>query len=331
MIAIRAFVPDPYVPLVTEKFARLEKLRDEVDVLFVGSSLVYRHLSPVAFDRKMASRGRPTRSFNLGLPGALNAEVLHLLRRVGDMDLPHLRYVIIETGGWHESIEAVNVRTPRVVYWHEFDETQRAVRAVWADRDDLLEGLDQARLHLFAFMLNRTGTSRLRLALDNIVPSPAQKVAGSGAVGPANDGFTGLRPIEDRMRLANADTVAEKLERRLNQRRRMGTPRVDMNALKPEHITMFTAINTAIRDLGAEPIQVVSPIVIIRRELLAAEAAGLVPVLFDFNDPSAYPEFYTLESRADQVHLNQQAAALYSRQVATRFAQHLRTSAKRKH
>ncbi len=329
LAAIRAFVPDPYVPLVSEKFGRLEELRDEVNVLFVGSSLVYRHLSPIIFDDEMASRGQPTRSFNLGLPGAFNAELLHGLRRVRDMRLPHLRYVLIETSGSQEPIETVNVRTPRVVYWHESDETRRAVRAAWSTRDDLVSGMDRARLHVFAFLLNRSGASRLRLALDGIVPSPLRETARPAAMGPANDGFAGLKPIEERKRLIDVDVVAQGLEDRLRDRRRKARRQVNREALTPAQITMFVALDAVIRELGAEPVHIVSPIVALRPDVEEAVATGLVSVLIDFNDPSVYPEFYKLESRADGVHLNYRAAALYSRRVATRFANHLGATAKR--
>lgn len=327
MGTIRKFAPEPYVPLVTEKLARLEELRDEVTTLFVGSSLVYRHLAPDQFDRVLTRKGHASRSFNLALPGARNAESLHLLRRVAAMELPHLEYVIIETGGWQEPIEAENVRTQRVVYWHELDETRRAVEAVWTTQSDPWRRLDQARLHIFAFMLNATNVARLRLAFTDVLPSPRQELAGRGALGPKNDGFTGLPPVHERGggRAERVNAVAARIEERLAQRRRLGPPPTTVNPawLDSTQAAMFRELNDAIYALGAEPIQVVSPIVAPRFELLAAQAAGLVPVLFDFNDPDVYPQFYTLESRADQVHLHRESAIQYTRMVATQFSKHL--------
>jgi hypothetical protein len=70
-------------------------------------------------------------------------------------------------------------------------------------------------------------------------------------------------------------------------------------------------------------VQVVSPIIAYRGELLAARAAGLTPIVFDFNDPEAYPQFYELSARADQVHLNRFAASDYTRLLANELSRYL--------
>lgn len=321
--AIRVLAPEPYVPLVTEKLARLEEMGEEVTVLFAGSSLVYRHLSPAAFDRTLTRKGYPTRSFNLGLPGARNAETLYLLRRLRELHLPNLRWVLIETGGWLEPIEATNVRTPRVVYWHQWDETRHAMAGTMLSPAGSFEVYDQARLHLFAFLLNVSGVSRLRLGFTETLPSPTQEIAGPIALGVDRAGYVGLPPVDERRRF-DTDSVTARIEQRLAQRRNLRVPaQPNPNALGPTREAMFVALNEAIEDLGATPVQVVSPIIAYRGELAAAQAAGITPIVFDFNDPETYPQFYELSARADQVHLNRFAATDYSRLVANELSRYL--------
>ena len=47
---------------------------------------------------------------------------------------------------------------------------------------------------------------------------------------------------------------------------------------------------------------------------------GVLPTLFAFNDPVAYPDLYRVDMHADTAHLNAPGALLFTRLLAGKFA-----------
>ena len=80
--AIRHFVPAPPIRHISPKFAHLRSHPNSYDVVFVGSSRVFRHITPKVFDRRLRGHNINLRSFNLGIPAAKSVEVWHLLKRL---------------------------------------------------------------------------------------------------------------------------------------------------------------------------------------------------------------------------------------------------------
>ena len=77
------------------------------------------------------------------------------------------------------------------------------------------------------------------------------------------------------------------------------------------------------RAKGAEPIIYVAPRSSQSPMMNSLEDAGEIPVLFQFNAPTRYPELNGLELRWDRNHLNAAGAEVWSRLFARRFAAHL--------
>lgn len=75
-------VPSVEPPLLAERLSEFRKAADSYDVLFFGSSRVFRGIDPKVFDAEMAERGHPLRSYNLGFPAMRPHELNALLRRV---------------------------------------------------------------------------------------------------------------------------------------------------------------------------------------------------------------------------------------------------------
>ena len=68
-LAIHHFTPWPRMNEISEKLAYFSRHKDEFDVLFIGSSRVYRGVVPQVFDATLLSRGIASTSLNLGIDG----------------------------------------------------------------------------------------------------------------------------------------------------------------------------------------------------------------------------------------------------------------------
>ena len=70
--------------------------KDRYDLVFVGSSLVYRSIDPRIIDEELARAGFRVRSYNLGLPGMRPHEANALLRQVLATKPARLRWAVVE-------------------------------------------------------------------------------------------------------------------------------------------------------------------------------------------------------------------------------------------
>lgn len=98
-VLLLELTPRPHIPVVTDKLDQWQTVRSETTILFVGSSRIYRHLSPEIFDRSMGVLGHDAESFNLGVPAVKTPEMLRILREALEEPTPALRWVVLELDG----------------------------------------------------------------------------------------------------------------------------------------------------------------------------------------------------------------------------------------
>ncbi len=343
--------PPPETPLET----KLDHLREHrgYDVLFVGSSSVYRHVDPALFDELTAAAGRPTRSYNLGVPAMSGLETLHALRRVLDLDLPELRWVVLDARHPGYMLAGENHLTSRVASWHDLPTTWWAVRLVADAPETVAWKLDQLRRHLTAFAYRTGNVGRLRELLEPRLEGNPQSRAEHDAEAEANrvmergragDGFA---PLDWAMGQATA------LQQRFLYERRMGweaeademlagveaaraggwplldyqgEPRAVQELTEAERDLLRTLVATA-EQRGVSVVFLNAPDVRQKEFFVRAGLRdGVVPGLLDTDDPELYPALFHRRNRFDRDHLNEAGAALYTRVLAQRFLVHERTA-----
>ncbi|HVX58944.1 MAG TPA: hypothetical protein VHC19_00025 [Pirellulales bacterium] len=79
-----------------QKWSQFERQADECDVLFLGTSRIYRHLDPAAFDAALYEQGIRVRSFNLGMPRMSILEAQELADRLVARRPQRLKLVVLE-------------------------------------------------------------------------------------------------------------------------------------------------------------------------------------------------------------------------------------------
>jgi hypothetical protein len=317
---IRTSTPAPFIEHVTPKLEHLRANSEAYDILFVGSSRVYRQVMPRVFDRRLRHRGVELSSFNAGIPAARSVEVWHFMRLLAEAEV-RARYVLVEPDGLFMSIHGENLGTQREVYWHEGPETALAIRSL-AGQDTWLR-LQMSVLHLGAFAGNRLGIGRLRLLGSDLISTGGGARSAGRGLGPGSDGWAGFTGGEDgpayprrREFLDNLPAYRELIAAQPGLLSRTG-------CATPYHDEMLLALAAAAEALGAEPVFILSPATRPRCEVHDAHRRGLLPSLLALDDARIHPRLYDVANRFDAEHLNTDGAVIYSRLLADAFADHL--------
>src|SRR5688572_10396349 len=104
------------VPVVGEKLDHFARKAEDYDTIFVGSSTIYRGVSPAVYDAELARRGIAARSFNFGVLGMVPPESYYLLERILAVPSARIRTVYFELALFQR--RAKREHTRRFDYWH---------------------------------------------------------------------------------------------------------------------------------------------------------------------------------------------------------------------
>jgi hypothetical protein len=290
----------------------------------LGASTVMRAFDPGAFDRELAARGHPMRSFNLGVPGAFQFEVDHLIDELLARAAVTPRWILVElpTRRLDRLVPPVNRFTDRTVYWHTPWEVRawfRAFEGASGPAHGPYGRLDALRHAAWRWVSLGQGD---RIAARWLGVGRAEREARVREVARTR----GYRPFP-----TGPDAPQSDLRDQL-----LGSPewfqgvvaRVDAvnegpppyHALDP---TWLEAQAARARTHGATLLYFTTPTILQTAELHALHRSGTLGVLFGFDSPSRHPELYRPENRFDPIHLNEAGARLFTRELADRFAQWL--------
>jgi hypothetical protein len=307
---------------VTVKLAAADCLRNEVDIVFFGSSLVYRHLDPAVIDARLAERGHPLHCYNAALPGSYGLETKMLVRRFLAGGAGRVRWLLVELREHDPRASDAARQTQRFSYWHEADATALALRATWNWELALDRRLELTGLHLqHAFIREARvgkGPDAIRDAL-GVGDEPLRALVDESV---ATRGYLPLD--EDVAETADGSARRQRFARGLGdfvQRRDSlvaGTLPGDPGAWVDAD-TIRGQVSD-LRAAGVEPVYYIAPVVENFPLLDALAADGSVPHLLAYNRPAAHPELFDPALRFDDDHLAPRGAALLSRLVADDLA-----------
>ncbi len=89
--------PFPFIPVLSEKLEHFRAHGEQYDTVFIGTSRLFRHVIPEAFDAEMARLGCASHSFNYGVAGMDPPEFAAIIREVGQHG-PNVRRIVWESG-----------------------------------------------------------------------------------------------------------------------------------------------------------------------------------------------------------------------------------------
>ena len=282
----------------------------EVDLIFVGTSRVYRGVDPAMFDAMAAARGVPLRSLNLAVPRLQGFELESALDRFLEHADERLKWVVIDPGSFTGMIFENNHATTREVAWHTPVMTARALARLTREDMPAPEIAQFAREHLEAALLRYAwvGGYSQRLLGNTGPPPPAFLLEHMGAdlngylaldsYGPEHANAALYASRHD-LFVAGLDAYQQRLSDLVDARQRP-TPR-----LGDDERRFLSKLVERIESAGAQPIFFVAA-----GEdddqlyLRAAFEEGVIDSFLDYGDPERYPEIFEPASRFDESHLS---------------------------
>ena len=308
----QALLP-PVIPVgVAGKLKYFTEHQDEFDTLFVGTSHFYYAISPEIFDGITRENGRPTRSFNFGIDGMHPPENLYVLDQILKTRPRNLKRIFIEVSDvqvkWTE-----NLRSHRLVYWHDWPRTELTLRKILNPRGDapwlgkaarlwLARANLETNLVLFGRQFSNMGRG-FNFIFSETQPDPARVAS---ELGLRSDGY---RIAGGGMSPENAARFKKALEREVTDAR----PKF----IDPTTDAAYREAAAKTRPTGAAMIFVVTP-VFSQARLQFRQPAPPEPLL-SFNSSRTYPELYDPAFRVDDGHLSREGAETFTRLLAQEF------------
>jgi hypothetical protein len=322
--AIRPFVPLPDDSDLRARLEALEPPDEPYDLVVVGPSTTRCAFDPRVFDAEMTTRGHPVHSLNLGVPGASSFEIDHLLELIVARHPARLRWVLIELQppATNSLIRPHNRFTDRAVYWHTPRELGALLSALGDRRPGQALRIDRAITHVRHALWRFANVGQADRIVGRVLARD----------GPAHDPRRGYAP-EDCTTAPEAQTARaayledpEAIRRRMARLDRQNATPVDTRHMGPDRVRR--EVDT-LRGIGAEPVYLLTPILSPVPAIHSLRREGVLPALLDFDSPSHHPELYDPRRRWDALHLNEDGAAIFSRELADRFARWLETGSER--
>lgn len=284
------FSPTPPAPRRLEEKLAISATRQDIDLVFAGSSRTHFQFDPSAFNAEAERYGIPVEGFNMGLAGAEGHEIDYILEKFV-LPIPSLKYVFVEIPKFEYQTLDVHERTFRKIYWHDMRRTVDSVRTSLREPSQFGVRWIEARKHLLHFCLRFCG----------------RWVVGHEQVAaPNTDGY---------MEWERQENEDESVELNRAARGRTYSKRYDLlEEVVRRQVERF-------RSRGVKIYYVFPPGTPVYPILLEMERRGEIPGVFALNDPQVYPELFV--SVAKGGYLTRSEARLYSEALARKFTESL--------
>ncbi len=300
-------------------FEYFEAHKDEIDVVFIGSSFAKRHIDPRVFDQELARAGYRVRSVNLAALGMSVFGSDLMAQRILQLQPKRLRWIVVDIGFFGVKFMPKSRCTGEVLWWHTAKLTAAVIRAAFA-RELPRDANRKAVGDHFAHFLRRfTHLGMGPFYVNETRNMLAREPLGSAKLSKALREFESHRGFmpNRRTQLPAFVKTRDAFEKKVDRFREAGhwPPKfVDRDL----HLPFLVDQAERMRAEGVEPVYVVPPLVRAYPETL--DPANPVHFL-RYNDPVEYPQFYAFEARRDFGHLFRGPAREYTRLLARDFAE----------
>lgn len=148
---LRYVSPEPYIPVLSDKIHYFQEHKNEFDVIFIGSSHVYRNINPIVFDTELSKHNFNYKSFNFGVSSMNLIEQRFLLQTIINEKPKNLKYIFVEPL-LELNLALKNLETTRVSYFSNWQNTSFAITYIFNLQKSLFYKINQARAFTLAFM-----------------------------------------------------------------------------------------------------------------------------------------------------------------------------------
>ncbi len=322
-------LPVPNIMVLKPKLEHFAANKDVYNTLFVGSSRVYRELVPEIFEEEMAAQGHlGVKAFNLGVPGMRVPEALYVLKQVLATQPAKLRWVFFELRAFDTQIDERNAFSKRMVFWHDWAETARAVGAILAGDaplwDEAPEGLVpiQGKLsgvvsHLRHFLFKLANVGR---GVEQFTFLPANRAYSLFRANELAEMFgqrAGYVALEDEVspifQERHDDFLADEQERFAELLAEMTSPDVYTPPFTDYNRLLIETVIEMVEQAGAQVVFTILPVMVAEKHFQQAYEDGVIPELIALNKPGRFPFLYRVDQRWDLAHLKRPASQACTR------------------
>lgn len=302
---------------------KLEHLRvnpGAYDVIYLGSSAVFRHFVPEAFDTRLSELGHELRSFNLGSAALVGLEADRALRDLLAIEGLDVDYIVLDMTTFDSApLGGGEANTDRRVHWHDFEGTWKVLRLTLEDKRMSWMGRTRsARSHLGSFCWHVANYGQGPRLVAGLMGSDSSEASAPWIV--EDRGYLSLEDTDDpfvrarRKKLIENPSELTVAVAALRRARRQG-PGGEAGGQ-----WIYREQAEAIRAAGARPLYVIPASLKPTRPLWALDGREGFPPQLSYNDPLRYPKYFELRNHFDKNHLTRHAAKLFSRNFAEDFA-----------
>lgn len=291
----------------------------KIDVLVIGSSTVRVHFVTTLFNEEMKKRGYDVQAFAFGRSALQGAELDYYLERILALDLPDLKWVLVDVSlTQFRPLERENWYKRRVIVWHAPEQVLTLLRLIFATDMPLTRKLGQAWPHVEHALLRAASVGD---GVDSAYRGTLLHLRKPDKLLPASSFSVGdyVKNAQKKRLASYAKHNAKKFPKviaALRKARAVPDSKIKKHLRTNEYPVLF---RERIERRGAQAAFILSPMlgdVRMRRDVPGAADLRFL----DFNDPARYPELYALEHRYDSVHLAWSGAQLFTVRLAEQFA-----------
>ena len=298
-----------------------EAIHNEVDVIFLGSSHVFRQFDPQLFDAQRRGEETPYRSVNLAALGMGFFEQTYMLGRILEENSEALRWVVLEALPLDLDMQNENDFGLRRIEWHDTPTTWRLVREVWKSNLPAAEKQALMQRHIEHWWRRSLFLARGMDGIAALGLGPLEYYEDQSALGSQGNGYVPLdvktadqksRGMRQRFRRSPQELLRAKLE--LTVMDDGGPP--DLGQL-----AMVREMEALAEQHGVGLVWWIHPNLERYRGWRQMKENGDIKHLIAYDDPEAFPEFYQVEAHFDLYHLNRHASERMTMNFAFDFVE----------
>lgn len=298
-----------------------ETIQAEVDVIFLGSSHVFRQFDPQLFDAQRKEEGTPYRSVNMAALGMDVHEEAYMLGRILKQKAEPLRWVIVEALPLELDMQNENDFGLRRIEWHDTPTTWRLVRAIW--QSDLPNAEKRSLLQRHVEHWWRRTLSLAR-GMDGVAAfglKPLEYYADQSSLGAQRNGYV---PLE--VATADQKSLGMRQEFRRSPQKLLRAaeelPLVDDGGQPSSgQLAMVREMEALAKQHGVGLVWWIHPNLKRYSGWRQMKANGDIQHLIAYDDPERYPELYRVLAHFDLYHLNRQASERMTMNFAFDFVE----------
>jgi len=311
------------------KHEHYKATKEEYNTLFLGGSLVYRHIDPYLIDSLMGDQGIEMNSYNMGVDGNGYLKQRWTFEEIIDNASPDLKYMFVSLSSSAMFLR-LNMHTKKFVTWWRFKDLTHAIKVTWDLPITFKRKLKFSYFYLVTLIENRLNFGHLTEAVQFHVKKTGYD---ESYLGVRKDGFYPYDYQEGRQLMSQAweDTLLKM------SRVAYMTDSIKRDAMRETNIREFrdfdpnSLLMEIMLDTYSDMIETCAEkgikLVVLMPPRTREPYTYFIPIynaLPDANkinlaNPLEYPEFYKKENSYNFHHLDFHGAQLYTTALAHEF------------